>query len=177
MLLTFVTTNRLLSELMEECLLFLHGTFFKWLWTPFSSYGYLWLELVLRPLVTKWCIVFVITMCLKLKEETKILLTFINLIKYGYRVVFENMSLLVSNIKKKVFGVLKSFLSFLRKYENTKTHNMFFLCYLRFKSLRLIYIFIGCKKGMTIVEEYDRRSLYDPMFIKCHHHLHLVSKF
>jgi hypothetical protein len=162
MLLTFVTTNRLLSELMEECLLFLHGTFFKWLWTPFSSYGYLWLELVLRPLVTKWCIVFVITMCLKLKEETKILLTFINL---------------VSNIKKKVFGVLKSFLSFLRKYENTKTHNMFFLCYLRFKSLRLIYIFIGCKKGMTIVEEYDRRSLYDPMFIKCHHHLHLVSKF
>ncbi len=115
-------------------------------------------------------------MCLKLREEVKILLIFINLIKDGYKVAFENLSLWVFNIKKKAFGVLKSFLSFLRKYESTKTHNMFFLCYLIFKSLCLIFFFIGCKKGVTIVEEYDRRSLYDPMFIKCHHHLHLVSK-
>jgi hypothetical protein len=137
---------------------------------PFSGYGYLWLELVLRPLVAKWCIVFVIIMCLKLRQETKILVTLINLIKDGYRVVFENWSL---TLKKRLLGCWG--LSFLRKYESTKTHNTYFLCYVKFKSLCLI-IFIGCKNGVTIVEEYDRRSLYDPMFIKCHHHLHLVSK-
>jgi hypothetical protein len=48
-------------------------------------------------------------MCLKLKEEAKILLTLINLIKDGYRVVFENLSLLVSNIFKKAFGDVEVF--------------------------------------------------------------------
>jgi hypothetical protein len=115
-------------------------------------------------------------MCLKLKEKAKILVTLINLIKDGYKVVFENLSLYHSNIKKEAFGVGRSFLSILRKYESTKTQNTFFLCYIRFKSLCLIFIFIGCKKGVTIVEEYDRRSLYHPMFIKCHCCLHLVSK-
>jgi hypothetical protein len=85
-------------------------------------------------------------MCLKLREEVKILLIFINLIKDGYKVAFENLSLWVFNIKKKAFGVLKSFLSFLRKYESTKTHNMFFLCYLIFKSLCLIFFLLVVKR-------------------------------
>jgi hypothetical protein len=105
----------------------------------------------LRPLVAKWCIVFVIIMCLKLREEAKILLTLINLIKDGYRVVFEILSLLVCNIKKKAFGVLMSFLSFLRKYESTK-HNLIFLCYLIFKSLCLILFFLVVKKVWLLLQ-------------------------
>jgi hypothetical protein len=43
----------------------------------------------------------------------------------------------------------------------------------RFKSFCLISSYI---KGVTNVEEYDKKSLY-PMIDKCHNHLHLVSKF
>jgi hypothetical protein len=130
---------------------------------PFFNYRYLWLELVLRPLVAKWCIVFVITMCLKLREEVKILLIFINLIKDGYKVAFENLSLWVFNIKKKAFGVLKSFLSFLRKYESTKTHNMFFLCYLIFKSLCLIFFLLVVKRVWLLL----KNMIGDPYMIPC----------
>jgi hypothetical protein len=31
--------------------------------------------------------------------------------------------------------------------------------------------FIGLKQGKTIIEEYDRKTLY-PMLLKCHHNLH-----
>jgi hypothetical protein len=41
----------------------------------------------------------------------------------------------------------------------------------RFKSLRLVYSFIGHEQGVAIVEKYSERSLY-PMLWKCYHHLH-----
>jgi len=41
----------------------------------------------------------------------------------------------------------------------------------RFKNLYLISSLIGCEKDVTIIEEYDKNSLY-LMFLKCHHHLH-----
>ncbi len=44
----------------------------------------------------------------------------------------------------------------------------------RFKSFCLISSYIG-HEGVTNVEEYDKKSLY-PMIVKCHNHLHLVSK-
>jgi hypothetical protein len=34
---------------------------------------------------------------------------------------------------------------------------------------------IGHEQGKTIVEEYDRKSLF-PMFLKCHYHLHPFAK-
>jgi hypothetical protein len=44
-----------------------------------------------------------------------------------------------SNIKSKVFGVLDYFLSFLKTYEEKKTHNMLSLIFdHRFKSLHLV---------------------------------------
>jgi hypothetical protein len=46
----------------------------------------------------------------------------------------------------------------------------------RFKSLRLVSSFVGREEGVNIVNEYDRRTLY-PMFLKCYHHLHLMTKF
>jgi hypothetical protein len=45
---------------------------------------------------------------------------------------------------------------------------------LKFKNLCFISSYI-VSEGVAVVEKYDNRSLY-PMFIKCHHHLHLVLK-
>jgi hypothetical protein len=39
----------------------------------------------------------------------------------------------------------------------------------RFKSLRLTS-FVGQEEGVSIVDEYDRRTLY-PMFLKCYYHV------
>jgi hypothetical protein len=50
-------------------------------------------------------------------------------------VVVDELALLVFNIRKEVCGVLDSFLSFLKKYESRKAHNMVFLMlYPKFKS-------------------------------------------
>jgi hypothetical protein len=43
----------------------------------------------------------------------------------------------------------------------------------RFKSLRLVFSFVGQEKGVNIVDEYDSRTLY-PMLLKCYRHLHLM---
>ncbi len=68
--------------------------------------------------------------------------------------------------------MLNSFLSFLRKYENKKAHNMISLMLdIRFKSLRIVSSFVRREQGMALVEEYDRKTLY-PMLVKCHEHLH-----
>ncbi len=45
----------------------------------------------------------------------------------------------------------------------------------KLKNLRLIYLFIGHEEGVNIVEEYDKQLLY-PMFLKCYHHLHAMTK-
>jgi hypothetical protein len=41
----------------------------------------------------------------------------------------------------------------------------------RFKSLHIVSSFVGWKKNVSLVEEYDKKSLY-PMLVKCHEHLH-----
>jgi hypothetical protein len=47
----------------------------------------------------------------------------------------------------------------------------------KFKILCLISpIFYDHEKSVTFVEEYDKISLY-LMFIKCHHYLHIVTRF
>jgi hypothetical protein len=45
----------------------------------------------------------------------------------------------------------------------------------RFKTLCLVFSFIGHERGKAIVEENDRKSLF-PMFLKCHYHLHPLVK-
>jgi hypothetical protein len=42
---------------------------------------------------------------------------------------------------------------------------------LRFKNLCLVYTFVDWKEGVSIVDKYDRKTLY-PMLLKCYHHLH-----
>ncbi len=46
----------------------------------------------------------------------------------------------------------------------------------KFEFFCLISFFIGHEKGVVIVEEYNKISLY-LMFIKCHYYLHMVTRF
>jgi hypothetical protein len=89
-------------------------------------------------------------------------------------IIVDELTSFASNIRKEVCVVLKSFLSFLRKFEEKKAHNMFSLMLdPRFKSLSLVSSFIGREQGVAIAEKYDLKSLY-PM-LKCHHHLHPLA--
>jgi hypothetical protein len=68
--------------------------------------------------------------------------------------------LFVSNIKKEVCGVLDSFLSFLYKYEEIKTHNMFLLMLdPQLKNLCLVSSLVGREQNISIIKEYDYKSL------------------
>jgi len=63
------------------------------------------------------------------------------------------------NIKKEVIGVIDFFLTFLTKYNERRMHNMLALLLdPKFKSLKLIYSFIGCEHRVAIIKEYDRKS-------------------
>ncbi len=78
----------------------------------------------------------------------------------------------VKNIKKKIIGVINFFISFLRKYDERKTHNMQALMLdPRFKSLKSIFSFISYEHEVAIIEKYDGKSLF-LMFSKFYHHLH-----
>ncbi len=118
---------------------------------------------------------FVISMSLKLKDENKIIPSFESVIEND-SINSDELSLLVFNIKREVINVLNSFVSFLKKYENRKAHNVISLMLdPSFKSLRIVSSFVGREQGVAIVEEYDRKSLY-PMLVKCHEHLHLLVR-
>jgi len=80
---------------------------------------------------------------LKLKEENKIIPSFESIMEND-SIIFYELFLLASNIKREVINVLNSFLSFLKKYENKKVHNMIFLMLNpKFKSLRIVSLSIG----------------------------------
>jgi hypothetical protein len=46
----------------------------------------------------------------------------------------------------------------------------------RFKTLLLVLSFINLEQGKTIVEEYDKKSLF-LMLMKCYYHLHPLVEF
>jgi hypothetical protein len=52
---------------------------------------------------------------------------------------------------------------------------MFLMLDPRFKSFHLVFSFVGQEEGVSIVDEYDRKTLY-PMLLKCYHHLHPMTK-
>jgi hypothetical protein len=64
-------------------------------------------------------------MCLKFKEEIINPSAQVSLINDDYGISFD-LSLFASNIKREVCGVLDSFLSFFKEFENRKAHNMLF---------------------------------------------------
>jgi hypothetical protein len=112
---------------------------------------------------------------LKLKEKNKIIPSFENLMEDD-SIISNELFLLASNIRRDIINVLDFFLSFLKKYENRKAHNMISLMLNpRFKSLRIKSSFVGREQGIALVEEYDRKSLH-LMLVKCHEHLHPLVK-
>jgi hypothetical protein len=72
-------------------------------------------------------------------------------------IVFYESPLLASNIRREVINVLDSFLSFLKKYENKKAHNMIFLM-LNPKFLQLYchyhvaYLSLKCNVCKTMIQ-------------------------
>jgi hypothetical protein len=85
---------------------------------------------------------FAISMSLGFRDEIDFA-TFDNLMEEDGNVVYE-LSCLASNIKKEVIKVLDYFLSFFKKYEERKAHDMLSLMLdPRFKTLRLVFSFIG----------------------------------
>jgi hypothetical protein len=75
-------------------------------------------------------------MCLKFKEKVTNSSTPINLIDDNFRVVFE-LVLLVSNIKREVYGVLECFQVFSERHMGgkKKSQQCFFMLDFRFKNL------------------------------------------
>jgi len=85
----------------------------------------------------------IIIMSLKLKEKSGISSNLQDLI-IDHLVVAQELSLFASNIRKEVRGVLNGFLSFFKKYEGNKTHNMLSLMLdHRFKTLKWVSSLIG----------------------------------
>jgi hypothetical protein len=86
-------------------------------------------------------------------------------------VVYE-LSCLASNIKKEIIQVFDYLLSFFKKYEERKAHNMLSLMLdPKFKTLCLMSSFINLEQSKAIVEKYDKKSLFS-MLLKCYYHLH-----
>jgi hypothetical protein len=82
-------------------------------------------------------------MSLKLKEENQISPSFESLMDDD-SIVNDELSLLASNIKREVINVLDFFLSFLKVYDERKTHNMISLMLNpKYKSLHIIFSFVG----------------------------------
>jgi hypothetical protein len=118
---------------------------------------------------------FTILMSLKLKEENQVVLSFENLMDDN-SIVSDELSLLASNIKSEVINVLDFFLSFLKVYHKRKVHNIiFFMLDPRYKNLHIVSSFVGKEQSVTLIEEYDKKSLY-PMLVKCHKHLHPLMR-
>jgi hypothetical protein len=99
-------------------------------------------------------------MNLKFKEENQVLPSFESLMDDD-SIVNDELSLLAFNIRKEVINVLDFFLSFLKVYDKRKTHNMISLMLNpRYKSLCIIYSFVGREQGGAFVEEYDKKKPY-----------------
>jgi len=82
-------------------------------------------------------------MALKLKKEFKMTPFMVNLIEDGMAMVLE-LFMFAFNTRKQVCAILDCFLSFLKKYENKKTHNMLILMLNpRFESFKLVASFIS----------------------------------
>jgi hypothetical protein len=128
---------------MEECLLFLLGTSLLDFLFPIVT-SYVLNQSKSHSLLSN-ALQSAIIMCLKFREKFTNLSTLINLIDDDFGIPFE-LSLFVSNIRKEVCGVWDSFLSFLRKFEKRKVHNMLSLMLdPRFKNLCLVSSFVGRK--------------------------------
>jgi hypothetical protein len=102
-------------------------------------------------------------MVLTLKDPLEVMPSSQNLMEEE-SIVVDELTSFASNIGMEVCVVFKSFLSFLKKLEEKKTLNMFSLMLNpRFKNFNLVSSFIGREQGVTVIKEYDNKSLYDAL--------------
>jgi truncated hemoglobin YjbI len=79
----------------------------------------------------------------KAKEEVNVRPSFESLMDDDSRISFKLASL-ASNTKSKVFGVLDSFLSSMKTYDEKKAHNMLALMLdPRFKNFHFVFSYVG----------------------------------
>ncbi len=98
----------------------------------------------------------------KANKEVNARPSFESLMDDGSGISFELPSL-AYNIRQEMFGVLDSFLSFMRTYDGKKTHNMLALTFdPRFKSLCFVCSYVGKEQGVSIV-----RSMIGKPCIPC----------
>ncbi len=72
--------------------------------------------------------------------------------------------------------VINFFFSFLTRYDEKRAHNMLVLMLDSiFRSLRLMFSFIGRERGVTITLKNDKKMFFF-MLLKSYHHLHPVPK-
>jgi hypothetical protein len=94
-------------------------------------------------------------MSLKLKEENQVLPSFKTLTDED-AIVNDELSLLVSNIRREVINVMDYFfsflkVSFLKVYDQRKTHNMISLMlHHKYKSLCILSSFVRRGQGVVI---------------------------
>ncbi len=97
----------------------------------------------------------IISMSLKLKEENQVLPSFKTLTDED-AIVNDELSLLVSNIRREVINVMDYFfsflkVSFLKVYDQRKTHNMISLMlHHKYKSLCILSSFVRRGQGVVI---------------------------
>jgi len=170
--LPFVITSKLLLK-------WLHGCFFALTWQIFQiivdvlslvvfarvfnqSKGHWLLSNVLN---------FIISICLKLKEDTWILVFFDNFIEQKSIVILE-LDFLTLEKRFEVFFKNKLW----KKYEEKKAHNIMFLMLdPRFKNLCLVPHLLTLSKAMSLLMNMIKKALY-LMLLKCYHHLHSLFK-
>ncbi len=64
------------------------------------------------------------------------------------------------HMKQQILEVLLPFISFLHAYDRKRGHNMLALMFNpRFKSMKLITIFLGRENAIVIVAEYDQQFM------------------
>jgi len=87
-------------------------------------------------------------------------------------VVVVELDLLVSNIKREFCNILDAFISFLKEFDEKKTHIMLALMLnMRYKILKIVSTFVGKELGVVIVEDYDKKVFF-LMILKTHYFLY-----
>ncbi len=132
--------------------LLLHGSFVKIV----DCLSLIIFACILDQFVGHWLLLdalnFVITMSFKIRDEMHLRPSFETRMDDDIGLSLK-LATFASNIKLEVFGVLYSFFSFLRTYEEKKACNiLLFMFDLRLKKFRLVFSYVGKKQGMYIVE-------------------------
>jgi hypothetical protein len=99
-------------------------------------------------------------MSCKLKDELEMNPILNNLMENDAIVAIE-LDLLASNMKRDVYNILDSFLSFVKKFDDRKSYYMLTLMlHSRYKNLKIVSTFAGKELGIVIAKTYDKKTFF-----------------